>query len=263
MAHFDITLDDFADNASFGSAVGRNMHNATGTLKTSASVRGNVNINNVSYSISDVMQGEALHRPFAFTADAFNQSLSSDEQNLLNINGPDATLGERKALLPWDVLTKNGLNDGLIHGPSNGQDFTGLNAQGSIAAQNAAATGNIVEIPGITGGVDASVADAVTRMIADAAAEGVTLTGGGWRSQQRQIELRSINGCPDVWDSPASSCRVPTAIPGHSQHEVGLAIDFENCGHGSAVWNWLSAHAAEYGFYNLPSESWHWSTTGS
>jgi hypothetical protein len=50
-------------------------------------------------------------------------------------------------------------------------------------------------------------------------------------------------------------------------HERGLAIDF-SCNGGGAIrygnecWNWLAAHANEYGLYNLPSEPWHWSTTG-
>ena len=35
-------------------------------------------------------------------------------------------------------------------------------------------------------------------------------SGGGFRTKQRQIELRKINGCPDVWTAPSSSCRVPT-----------------------------------------------------
>ena len=30
----------------------------------------------------------------------------------------------------------------------------------------------------------------------------------------------------------------------------------------SAGFKWLKANAARYGFYNLPSEAWHWSTTG-
>jgi LAS superfamily LD-carboxypeptidase LdcB len=68
---------------------------------------------------------------------------------------------------------------------------------------------------------------------------------------------------------PASRCSPPTAIPGTSQHERGLAIDFTCNGgpigqrdHGNPCYLWLSAHAASYGLHNLPSEAWHWSTTG-
>jgi hypothetical protein len=123
--------------------------------------------------------------------------------------------------------------------------------------------GQIVQVPGITGGVDRSIADRVRAMIAAAAADGVTLTGGGHRTTAQQAEARRRNGCPDL-TSPSSTCRIPTAPVGHSQHERGLAIDFDNAStRSTAVYRWLAAHAARYGLYNLPSEAWHWSTTGS
>jgi len=110
--------------------------------------------------------------------------------------------------------------------------------------------------------VHVDVADAVGRMIRAASADGVNLTGWGWRSSQRTAELRVINGCPDVHQSPPSSCRIPTARPGQSMHEFGRAIDFERCWYSSACFQWLSNNAAAYGFVNLPGESWHWSTNG-
>ena len=104
------------------------------------------------------------------------------------------------------------------------------------------------------------------RMIDAARADGIVLGGGGFRTKQRQIELRTINGCPDVWTAPASSCRVPTAIPGRSLHEVGLAVDITSGGRSltsaSPGFTWLAANAARYGYVNLPSEPWHWSITG-
>jgi D-alanyl-D-alanine carboxypeptidase len=114
--------------------------------------------------------------------------------------------------------------------------------------------------------VHKSVAFAFRRMLRDAKADGVVLSGGGFRTRKRQIELRKINGCPDVWTAPASSCRVPTAIPGRSLHELGLAVDITADGRSltsdSPGFQWLTAHAQEYGYRNLPSEPWHWSITG-
>jgi LAS superfamily LD-carboxypeptidase LdcB len=113
--------------------------------------------------------------------------------------------------------------------------------------------------------VNVSIVDAVRNMIAAAAADGVTLSGGGYRDSQQQIDLRRAHcGSSDyaIYQAPSSSCSPPTAIPGTSMHEQGLAIDFDNCSYGTSVYNWLSGHAAGYGLYNLPSESWHWSTTG-
>ncbi|GAA0454830.1 hypothetical protein Aca07nite_68830 [Actinoplanes capillaceus] len=114
--------------------------------------------------------------------------------------------------------------------------------------------------------VHRNVAYAFKRMVDDARADGVAISGGGFRTKQRQIELRKINGCPDVWTAPASSCRVPTAIPGRSLHEIGLAVDITSGGKSltnkTKAFKWLSANAAKYGYVNLPSEAWHWSITG-
>ena len=114
--------------------------------------------------------------------------------------------------------------------------------------------------------VHRTVAYAYRRMVDDAKKAGISISGGGYRTKQRQIELRKINGCPDVWTAPSSSCRVPTAIPGRSLHEIGMAVDITSAGRTltskSPAFKWLQVHADEYGFVNLPSEPWHWSITG-
>ena len=65
-------------------------------------------------------------------------------------------------------------------------------------------------------------------------------------------------------EKPSCQCRPPTARPGASMHERGLAIDFTQNGHvcGTSGYRWLKRNAAKYGFRNLPSEPWHWSTNG-
>jgi LAS superfamily LD-carboxypeptidase LdcB len=65
----------------------------------------------------------------------------------------------------------------------------------------------------------------------------------------------------------ASSCRPPTARPGLSMHERGLAVDLTQGGstlrRSSSGYRWLKANAHKYGFFNLPSEPWHWSVNGN
>ncbi len=140
------------------------------------------------------------------------------------------------------------------------------------------ATGNIVAVPTPAGGtiqVDQSLEGPLTALLTDAAANGIVLGGSGWRDPASQVRLRTTNGCPDVYTAPASSCRVPTARPGTSQHEVGLAIDFAyqgqticfprsaaNCS-GNAGFNWLITNAERYGLKNLGTEAWHFSTSGA
>lgn len=102
-------------------------------------------------------------------------------------------------------------------------------------------------------------------------AAGVSMCGGGYRDPQQQIDLRREHcGTSDyaIYEMPSSECDPPTARPGSSMHEVGLAIDFTCDGGGTvdtgdSCWTWLSAHADEYGLFNLPSEPWHWSTNGN
>ena len=119
--------------------------------------------------------------------------------------------------------------------------------------------------------VAGSIAGNVQALLNAAASDGVSLcASSGWRSPQKQIELRREHcGSSNyaIYYMPSSQCSPPTARPGSSMHERGLAIDFSCNGggairHGSSCWNWLAAHADEYGLYNLPSEPWHWSTSG-
>jgi len=115
-----------------------------------------------------------------------------------------------------------------------------------------------------------SIVGQVTALVQAARAAGINLAGSGYRDPAGQIAVRR-NNCGSsnyaVYQAPASSCRPPTARPGSSQHELGLAIDFTENGRilnrSSSAFAWLKANAASYGMFNLPSEPWHWSTTGN
>lgn len=119
-------------------------------------------------------------------------------------------------------------------------------------------------VHGIT--VNTSISGQVSAMIEAAAADGVSLSGSGYRSSQRQIELRMAHCGTSyyaIWIMRSGSCSPPTAIPGRSLHERGLAIDFINCSsHSTDCFQWLDDNASDFGLHNLPSEPWHWSTTG-
>ena len=107
----------------------------------------------------------------------------------------------------------------------------------------------------------------IDKMVKDAAADGITLgANSSWRDPAEQIALRKQNCGTShyaIYEMPASQCTPPTAIPGTSRHERGLAIDFSNsASHGTAVFKWLSANGSKYHLTNLPSEPWHWSWDG-
>lgn len=120
--------------------------------------------------------------------------------------------------------------------------------------------------------VDASWSQSVSSMIAAATADGISLgPGGGFRSAAGQIEARRRNCGTShyaIYEMPSRQCRPPTARPGQSNHELGLAIDFENMCYprstcsGNARYDWLVANAGRFGVKKLSSEAWHWSIDG-
>ena len=160
-----------------------------------------------------------------------------------------------------------------------------------LAAQRAAAarrskrapasepSGSVTSLPNLDGAgivtvrgirVDGSIAGNLESMLAAAEAAGISMSGGGYRNPAGQIAVRRSNcggSTYAIYQMPASSCSPPTARPGSSMHERGLAIDFTQGGRtlnrGSSAFAWLKANAASYGFRNLPSEPWHWSTNGN
>jgi hypothetical protein len=119
--------------------------------------------------------------------------------------------------------------------------------------------------------VNKSIAGNVRNLLNAATAAGFNLRGGGYRDPASQIATRRNNCGPtyyDIYQKPASQCTPPTAIPGRSMHERGMAIDFTSSGRlitsrSDPAFIWLRNNASRFGFYNLPSEPWHWSTNGN
>jgi LAS superfamily LD-carboxypeptidase LdcB len=143
-------------------------------------------------------------------------------------------------------------------------------AQGTSSSSVVRTSGTIClsTVRGIT--VACSIAGKLDQMLGAAANDGIVLGGHGYRDPSQQIAVRQEN-CGSsqyaVYQMPPNSCHPPTAYPGQSMHEQGLAIDFTWNGstissHSSPAWQWLNANAGSYGFYNLPSEPWHWSVNG-
>lgn len=117
--------------------------------------------------------------------------------------------------------------------------------------------------------VAASIRGRLAALLASAQASGINFSGGGYRSSAAQVALRAAH-CGGssfaIYQMRSSQCRPPTARPGASMHEQGLAIDFTQNGRaltrGSSGYSWLRANAGRFGLHNLPSEAWHWSVNG-
>ena len=141
-------------------------------------------------------------------------------------------------------------------------------ARRAAAVPNIVGEGEIVTVGGIR--IHQSISQNLANLLQAAAADGILLGGGGYRTSSSQIALRRAHcGSSDyaIYQMPSYQCRPPTARPGFSNHERGLAVDFTANGRAitsrsTAAFQWLAANAARYGFYNLPSEPWHWSVNG-
>ncbi len=128
---------------------------------------------------------------------------------------------------------------------------------------------SVISVRGIR--VHTQMATQLEGLLSAADAEGIELSGGGYRDASAQIALRRAHcgGTEEaVYSMPPSQCSPPTARPGASLHERGLAVDFTYNGalitsRSSPGFQWLAVNAARFGLYNLPSEPWHWSVNGN
>lgn len=123
----------------------------------------------------------------------------------------------------------------------------------------------LIDVPGV-GKLSTEFGARWQRMANAAAADGIVLTGWGYRSNQRQFELRGINGCRGREYDRSCKGSPLTAIPGRSNHEKGAAVDVTTGGRAIRTtdpeFRWLVANAARFQIYNLPAEPWHWSIDG-
>ena len=132
--------------------------------------------------------------------------------------------------------------------------------------------------------VNSQISGAYSQMAISAYATGVSVDGSGYRTNEGQMDAR-IRNCPSITsrDDPDMNrnvaCNPPTAIPGHSNHQMGFAVDMDDipvscpteiqvngerfCQNpNNTTWQWLTAHASSFGLYQLSSETWHWSIDG-
>jgi hypothetical protein len=192
-------------------------------------------------------------------------------------NRMDAALAEADALKELDGALSSSISS---QQQAIAAQLAAQRAAAKTRGRSSGSPGSSVAIPAITDGgsivtvngirVHQDIANNLANLLNAASAAGIQLGGGGYRDPQAQIATRR-NNCGSssyaIYQAPASSCSPPTARPGQSMHERGLAVDFTSGGgtltRGSAAFAWMKANAGQYGFYNLPSEPWHWSTNGN
>lgn len=111
----------------------------------------------------------------------------------------------------------------------------------------------LTTVRGIT--VNSAIADELEQLLAAAEANGFVFSGGGYRDSSAQVAARRANcGTSDyaIYEMPPSQCSPPTARPGTSMHEQGLAVDFTWQGRiissrSSPAFQWLADNAERFG----------------
>lgn len=128
--------------------------------------------------------------------------------------------------------------------------------------------------------MDSRAAPAARRMIADAWAQGVTLVVNSayrpYSAQQRVYDAQYQEYLAQGYSQQDARLLTESyvAVPGHSEHQLGLAMDISAVDDGKGSEDWLSIHAPDYGFIlRYPAdktevtrtayESWHYRYVGT
>lgn len=107
--------------------------------------------------------------------------------------------------------------------------------------------------------INSRASGAVLAMVTAAKQAGVNMSADN--------TFRTMSEQEVLWDRYGHD-RNRVAPPGYSNHQMGLAIDFNDAGSGAApgsgpTWTWLDKNAGNFGYKNYPAEAWHWSPTGN
>ncbi|MDP9403122.1 MAG: D-alanyl-D-alanine carboxypeptidase family protein [Actinomycetota bacterium] len=216
------------------------------------------------------------------------QAEGAEQQAQARREQADARLGEVEDARDHQQRVADAVEQRVERALAEADSLAALDKQlaADIARRQAALARRIGPRPGPSGGtrrlgsvsvttvrgivVNTQLASRLEALLAAAEADGVPLSGAGYRNSAGQVAARRANcgsSDSDIYDKPASQCRPPTARPGQSMHEQGLAIDFTYNGQiirrGSARFQWLARNAGRFGLRNLPAEPWHWSTNGN
>lgn len=208
----------------------------------------------VDGQLGEVKVAQALQQKLAVSVEARLERALAEADSLAALDGQlAAEIARRQAALARRIASA---------------PRAGRAARGGTGPVLSGGSVSVTSVRGIV--VATEIAGQLESLLAAAEADGFVLGGGGYRSSDGQVATRRAN-CGgsnyDVYEKAASQCRPPTARPGQSMHERGLAVDFTwngaLIGSRNAAFQWLKANAGRYGFANLPGEPWHWSTNGN
>lgn len=146
MAEFSI--ESFEDDATWATSVtNKQMGGLSKPLVSSTAKENNPQLSVTTMSVSDIMQGSALHRPDISTLSKFENSLQSDLRDLVTGNGgAEKVLGGRSALLPFDIMLDKGYSDGRIAMDGAGTGFDSTTSGGKFNSVGTGSAGQFLAL---------------------------------------------------------------------------------------------------------------------
>lgn len=194
--------------------------------------------------------------------------------NLLTLVSLDCYLGNTDACKEIGFADQINHTTSSVSSGAKGEDTSGQNCTlgedaGLGPTPDPDTKIRLCRIEGIT--VNVSIEQNLKAVLDGGRGAGLSFGGSSYRSYETQIRLRrEYCGTSHyaIYEKPSGECTPPTARPGNSMHEWGLAVDFTCSGtlirsRGSDCFGWLEDNQAIHKLKNLPSEPWHWSTTGN
>ncbi len=212
--------------------------------------------------------------------------LSADEQSIISPAGVDASASDDTATIGTDIDLKTLYADSTsVACAPNTKDLGKQDGytEGRKVPIKICAVSNLPGFGdeskggyGVTGAdgktiVNSRVSGAAYALTEAAKKDGLTLSStSAFRTMAHQEALCPCDG-------------VGIALPGRSNHQMGVAIDFtmadpskfpnsrSSCinvkgrcsAPGDKVWEWLDKNAGQFGFKPYDAEYWHWSPTGN
>jgi hypothetical protein len=183
-----------------------------------------------------------------------------------NVQDPGAGLAVGQTIAAGDIVGRVRGAKSVVHltVEIGGVPIDPFPAIANIASLQLAVEADVIPEGQLT--IAQTVGPDLRRLIDAAKQDEIKLGGGGYRSPAAQVRLRKAHCGPtiiDVFVKSPSRCSPPTALPGSSAHERGVAVDFTVNGRaitkGTAAYRWLRKHGVEFHFAQTePSEPWHW-----
>lgn len=237
-------------------------------LRTSASQQEIMNLDVTTFSISEYMQGSALHAPETVAFEVAKSNILNEAASLLQDSKFGKSFGPATlAMLPLEILAQQSTGrdpETTANGDPNGTTTVsgGTNIPAELKQYGNGKIPAEILVPIGQGNhrLWEPAAIMFRNMVAAAAKDNVTISAGStYRSYEEQVRVKRDKGNL-------------AATPGKSNHGWGTAVDMSfGSNSNSPGYKWMVENAGKFGWVHpdwakpngSKPEPWHWEYRGS